>query len=68
MGEKMKKTGRINLNLRFTMPDDDAISGIVERVNREMFGKPINEETEQEAQDLAVKYVTEMIVVETVIL
>ncbi|HBV9099429.1 hypothetical protein Q4R79_19630 [Morganella morganii] len=62
----MKNTGRINL--RFTMPDDDAIDDIVERVNREMFGKRINKETEQEAQDLAVKYFVEMIVVETVIL
>lgn len=66
MGEKMKNTVRITF--RFTMPDDDAIAGIVERVNSEMLGKPINKETEQEAQDLAVKYVTEMIVVETVIL
>ncbi|MBC6659573.1 hypothetical protein H9I30_16380 [Morganella morganii] len=62
----MKNTVRITF--RFTMPDDDAIAGIVERVNSEMLGKPINKETEQEAQDLAVKYVTEMIVVETVIL
>lgn len=62
----MKNTGCINF--RFTMPDDDAIAGIVERINREMFGKPINEETRQEAQDLAVKYVTEMIAVKTVIL
>lgn len=66
MGEKMKNAGRINF--RFMMPGDDAIAGIIERVNREMFGKPINKETEREAQDLAVKYVTEMIVVETVIL
>ncbi|WP_274371762.1 hypothetical protein [Morganella morganii] len=66
MGEKMKNTGHINF--RFTMPDNDAIAGIIERVNREMFGKPINEETEQEAQYLAVKYVTEMIIVETFIL
>lgn len=62
----MKNIGHITF--RFTMPDDDAIAGIVERVNGEMFGKPINEETRQEAQDLAVKYVTEMIVVETVTL
>ncbi|MEM7927530.1 hypothetical protein Q4R04_17260 [Morganella morganii] len=62
----MKNTGRITF--RFTMPDDSDITSIVERVNREMFGKPINEETAREAQDLAVKYLTEMIVVETVIL
>ncbi|WP_156730690.1 hypothetical protein [Morganella psychrotolerans] len=62
----MKNTGRINF--RFMTPDDEAVAGIVERVNREMYGKPINEETNQAAHDLAVKYVTEMIVVETVIL
>ncbi|HBU8232589.1 hypothetical protein KDV25_18325 [Morganella morganii] len=66
MGERMKNTGRVAF--RFTIPDDNDITSIVERINSEMLGKPINKETEQEAQDLAVKYVTEMIVVETVIL
>lgn len=66
MGEKMKNTGRVAF--RFTVPDDIDITSIAERINGEMFGKPINEETRQEAQELAVKYVTEMISVETVIL
>ncbi|MEQ5724263.1 hypothetical protein ABN356_02790 [Providencia rettgeri] len=54
-----------HIRLHFRTPTEQDIEGIIERVNNEMFGCPLNAETAKASEDLAVKYAMEMISVES---
>ncbi len=53
------------IKLFFNTPNERDIKAIVERVNHELLGKPLNDETAKEARQLALKYVTDIIFVES---
>lgn len=53
------------IKLFFNTPNERDIKAIVERVNHELLGKPLNDETAKEARQLAQKYVTDIIFVES---
>lgn len=53
------------IKLFFNTPNERDIKAIIERVNNELLGKPLNDETAKEARQLALKYVTDIIFVES---
>ncbi|MGO2306083.1 MAG: hypothetical protein ACTH5W_15450 [Providencia sp.] len=53
------------IKLSFLTPSERDIKAIIERVNHELLGKPLNDETTKEARELALKYVNDMISVES---
>ncbi|WP_272521704.1 hypothetical protein [Providencia sp. PROV202] len=54
-----------HIKLFFCTPTDQDIKVIIERVNHELLGKPLNDKTAKEARELALKYATDMISVES---
>ncbi|WP_140187393.1 hypothetical protein [Providencia stuartii] len=53
------------IKLFFNTPNERDIKAIIERVNHELLGRPLNDETAKEARQLALKYVTDIIFVES---
>lgn len=60
-----RKENLQHIRLLFRTPSDKDIESIIERVNSEMQGKPLNDKTAREARELALKYAADMISVES---
>lgn len=60
-----RKQNPHNIRLLFCTPTDKDIESIIERVNHELLGKPLNDKTAREARELALKYAADMISVES---